>query len=250
VNALRSFVLPAVAAGLVVAAGSAQADPIPLRCEEDELGVSVEMLFSDTSPEFEEQSELRDCNQAPIGVWNSVAFADETDDSVVSVLGEARSDDGFVLEVVNELDLVADDGTFDESLVTIAVQAQAIFDAPEGADPIDAEVVVEIERTGELEGVDLSLAVVGEDVDFTEDLEDEPDGEQRFDVELEPGEEYRALVTANSRLDDTGAGAQTVRFRVETVSVPEAGAPLLAAAGAAVLAAAGRTRRQRGGRSA
>ena len=248
-NALRSFVLPAVAAGLA-AAGSAQADPIPLRCEEDELGVSVEMLFSDTSPEFEQQHELRECNQAPVGIWNSVGFADETDDSVVSALGEARSDDGFVLQVVNELDLVADDGTFDESLVTIAVQAQAIFDAPEGADPIDAEVVVELERTGELEGVDLSLAVVGEDVDLNEDLEDEPDGELRFPVELEPGEEYRAVVVANSRLDDTGAGTQTVRFRVETVTVPEAGAPLLLAAGAAVLAAAGRARRRRIARSA
>jgi hypothetical protein len=244
-GALRWIVLPALAATFAAAPGTAHADPLPLTCDEDELGVSVELIFADSSPEFEEQDELRECNQAPIGTWNSIVFADETDDSSVQVRGEARSEDGFVLTVENALDLDVDDGTFDFALVTLAVAAEARFRAPPGDDPIEAEVVVEILREGDLEDTELSLAVVGEDVDLTEDLDDEDVGELRFPVELEPDEEYRAVLVVGSALTDTGAGSQALRLRVDTV-VPEAAAPLLLLAGGSVLALAGRRPRRSG----
>jgi len=238
-GAFRSIVSHAFVATLAAAAPS-HADPLPLTCDEGELGVSVELLFADSSPELEEQDELRECNQASIGSWNSIVFADETGDSSVQARGEARSDDGFVLAVENALDLAVDDGPLDFASVVVGVEAQAIFRAPPGDDPIEAEVIVEILREGDLEDTELSLAVAGENVDLSENLDDEGVGELRFPVELEPGEEYRALLVVGSALTDTGAGSQALRLRVESEPVPDAAAPLLLLAGGAVLAVAGR----------
>lgn len=237
---LRLIVFPALAAALAALAGTARAELLPLRCDEDGLGVSVELLFSDSSPEFEQQDELRECNQAPVGTWNSIVFADETGDSSVQARGEASSEDGFVLTVGNALDLAVDDGTFDFALAVIGVEAEARFRAPPGDEPVEAEVIVEILRDGALEQTELTLAVIGENVSLSEDLDDEGVGELRFPVELEPDEEYRAVLAVGSALTETGAGSQALRLRVETVPVPDAAAPLLVLAGGAVLALAGR----------
>ena len=45
--------------------------------------MSVELLFTDSSPALEAPDELRECNAAPIGTWNSLVFSDETDASTV-----------------------------------------------------------------------------------------------------------------------------------------------------------------------
>jgi hypothetical protein len=240
--------VPVIAAGLAAGRAS-RADPLPLFCDEDELGVSVELLFTDSSPALEAPDELRECNAAPIGTWNSLVFSDETDASTVQARGETRSEDGFVLAVENALDLDVDDDFFDFALVVLGVEAEAWFKAPPGDEPIEAEVIVEVLREGDLESTELSLSVVGEDVDLNEDLDDVGTGEHRFSVELEPEEEYRALLTVASRLDQTAAGSQTLRFRVETVPAPEAAAPLLLLAGGAVLATVGRAQRARAARN-
>ena len=247
---LHWIAVPVLAAGLAAAGRASRADPLPLLCDEDELGVSVELLFTDSSPALEAPDELRECNAAPIGTWNSLVFSDETDASTVQARGETRSEDGFVLAVENALDLDVDDDFFDFALVVLGVEAEAWFEAPPGDEPIEAEVIVEVLREGDLESTELSLSVVGEDVDLNENLDDVGTGEHRFSVELAPEEEYRALLTVSSRLDHTAAGSQMLRFRVETVPAPEAAAPLLLLAGGAVLATVGRAQGARAARNA
>lgn len=124
------------------------------------------------------------------------------------------------------------------------MEGHARFRAPEADDDLPADVILEIAREGELEATELSFAVVGPGVDLFEDLDDEEDGELHFPVELEPGEDYRALLIAGAALTDTAAGSQTLRVRVD-VPAPEPAATLLLGAGALVLAAAARCRRRR-----
>jgi len=124
------------------------------------------------------------------------------------------------------------------------VEGHARFRAPGADDDLPADVILEIAREGELEDTELSLAVVGPGVDLFEDLDDDEDGELRFSVELEPGEDYRAVLIAGAALTDTASGSQTLRVRVD-VAAPEPGAPLLLGAGALVLAGAARPRRRR-----
>jgi hypothetical protein len=63
-------------------------------------------------------------------------------------------------------------------------------------------------------------------------------------VELEPGEDYRAVLIAGAALTDTASGSQTLRVRVD-VPAPEPGATLLLGTGALVLAGTARCRHRR-----
>lgn len=218
----------------VLAAGAARSEPLPIECDD---GASVFLVYVDSSPEFEEQSELGECGESSIGDWNRVGFVAETSAATVSLLGLVRSEDGFTLEVSNEIELEVDDF----AAASVFASGEARFRSPDADEDVDAEVIVEIARTGELDVDELSLAVLGPGVDLFENLEDTEDGEVRFEVELEPDEEYRAILVAETaELLDTVSGSQTLRVRVETVPVPEPAGALLLGIGALTL---GGTRR-------
>ena len=235
---LRWLTLPLLGALWAGAPGAARADLLAFECDD---GASVTLSYVDSSPEFVLENELGECNQAPIGDWNRVGLAETTDAASVDAVGFVRSDDGFVLEVTSELALEVDDDEF-ATLGTL-VEGHARFRAPEADDDLPADVILEVAREGDLEDTELSLAVVGPGVDLFEDLDDEADGELHFPVELEPGEEYRAVLIAGAALTDTAAGSQTLRARVD-VPAPEPGAALLLGAGALVLAGAAGCRRR------
>lgn len=219
----------AVATGTFAAAPSS-AELLPLSCDD---GASVLLGYLDSSPEFEERSELGECGDAPIGDWNRVGFVLETDAARVSAAGVVRSEDGFTLEVRNELALEIEDGEL--ALAAAAVAGEGRFRSPD--EDVDAEVIVEIERTGELEEQELSLSVLGPGVDLFEDLDDEPNGEVRFGLELEPDEEYRLVLFAGSEISNTGQGEHALRARIDAIPTPEPAAPLLLVAGALALGA-------------
>jgi len=221
------------------APGVARADLLPFECDD---GASVTLSYVDSSPEFQLENELGECNQAPVGDWNRVGLAEATDAATVDAVGFVRSDDGFALEVTSELALEVEDDEL--AALGVLVEGHARFRAPDADDDLPADVILEIAREGELEDTELSLAVVGPGVDLFEDLDDDEDGELRFSVELEPGEDYRAVLIAGAALTDTASGSQTLRVRVD-VAAPEPGAPLLLGAGALVLAGAARPRRRR-----
>ena len=214
-------------------AGSlARAELLPLECDG---GASVSLTYLDSSPEFEHQDELGECNEAPVGDWNRVGLAQQTDAATVDAVGFVRSEDGSVLEVANQLALDVESGELAE--IVVLVEGEARFRAPEADDDVPADVILEIAREGELEEAELSLAVVGPGVDVFEDLDGEQDGELRFPVELEPGEDYRAILIAAGELSGTGSGSELLRLRVD-VPAPEPAAPLLLGAGALVLGVA------------
>jgi hypothetical protein len=219
-------------------ASRARAELLPLACDD---GASVSLSYVDSSPELEHEDELGECNQAPIGDWNRVGLVRETDVAAVDALGFVRSDDGFVLQVEGRLDLDVEDGF---AALVVAVEGEARFRAPEADEDVPAEVIVEIARDGEVEEAELSLAVLGPGVDLFEDLDDEAEGELRFPLELEPDEDYRAVLIAAGALTDTGSGSQSLRLRVD-VPAPEPSAPLLVGAGACVLGAAAARRKGR-----
>jgi hypothetical protein len=218
-------------AALLLAPCVAFAQALPLECDD---GASVVLTYLDSDLESELQSELDECNEAPVGDWNRAGFADETDAATVSAVGAVTSDDGLELRLENEISLDIEDG--ESATMSVLVEAEAEFTAPDGEDDIPAEIVVNLVRTGELDESELSLAVLGEGVSLSEDLDDEEDGELRFPVELEPGEDYTAFLVSASELSDTAAGTQTVRFRVE-LAVPEASAAWMVLAGAGVMIA-------------
>jgi hypothetical protein len=223
-----------LSAAALLAPCVAFAQALPLECDD---GASIVLTYLDSDLESELQSELDECNEAPIGDWNRAGFADETDAATVSAVGAVTSDDGLELRLENEIALDIEE---DESAtMAVLVEAEARFTAPEGEDDIPAEIVVNLARTGELDESELTLAVIGEGVSLSEDLDGEDDGELRFPVELEPEETYTAFLVSASELSDTTAGTQTLTFRVE-IPVPEPGAPLLLAVGAATLAGARR----------
>jgi hypothetical protein len=227
---VRRIGIALLAGGCLAAAASSE--PLPFECDD---GASVVLAYVDSSPELEERSELGECGVSPIGDWNRVGFVLDTDAASVSVAGFVESEDGFTLEVGNELGLELEED--EDALVTALAIGEGRFRAPEADQDVQAEVILEIERSGDLEEQELSLAVIGPGVDLSEDLDDDPDGEQRFPVELEADEDYRAVLSAASELSNTGQGAHTLRVRVETVPVPEPAAPALLAAGALTLAA-------------
>lgn len=247
----RMLAMVLAAAGSWAPGASASAELLPLSCDES-VGASAVLSYLDSSPELELQQELTECGAAPVGSWVEVAYQDDTSAATVSARAEARSDDGFVLEATNELQLEVDDGPFDFAQISVALAVEARFTAPAAPDPVEAEVVVEVARGGEVEDAVLGLAVTGPGVDVREDLEDEPPGVLRIPVELDAGEHYSAVLTADAALFDSGAASRTLRLHVETV--PEPGAVALLAAGAAVLAAfrllAAPRRRDRAGRAA
>jgi len=225
--------IPLLIGLLTLLAGAARGEPLPIACDD---GASVVLLYVDSSPEFETQRELGECGPSAVGDWNRVGFVDETSAATVSAVGLVRSEDGFTLEVSNELELDVDDF----ASISVAATGEARFRAPEADQDVQAEVILEIARSGELEEQELSLAVLGPGVDLFEDLDDEDDGELRFEVELEPDEEYRAILIAAAELSDTATGTHTLRARIETVPVPEPAAALLLAAGALTLGGARR----------
>jgi hypothetical protein len=223
-----------LAVAVLLAPGAAFAQALPLECDD---GASVVLTYFDSDLESELQSELDECNAAPIGDWNRAGFADETDAATVSAVGAVTSADGLVLRLENEISLAIESG--EDATQTVLVEADADFTAPDGEDDLAAEIIVTLARTGELDESELSLAVVGDGVSLTEDLEELDDGEHRFTVELEPNETYTAFLVNASELSDTATGSQTLTFRVE-VPVPEPGAAALLAAGAGVLVLARR----------
>lgn len=243
------FVAVAVAVGILVgvvsflAAPAAHAELLPLSCD-DSTGASALLGYVDSSPEFEEQDETTECGAAPVGTWAVVSYDDDTRAATVSARAEALSADGLVLEAVNDLDLDVDDGIFDFASVGVALVVEAGFEAPDSDDSVDAELIVEIIRTGDLEDTVLALLVEGPGVDVREDLDDEPAGELRFPVELEGGEEYRASLTADAALTESGQGAQALRFSVDVEPVPEPAAAWLLVAGTFVLVASRSGRRR------
>ncbi len=224
--------IPFLVAAWVAAASPARAELLPLECDD---GASVSLTYLDSSPEFEQRDELDECNEAPVGDWNRLGLVEQTDAASVDALGFVRSEDGLVLEVSSQLALEVEDDEL-ASIVAL-VEGEARFRAPEADEDVAAEVIVEISRSGELEEAELSLAVVGPGVDLFEDLDDEQ-GELRFPVELEPDEDYRAVLVAGGALTDTGSGSHSLRFRVDVLA-PEPAAPLLLGAGALVLGVAG-----------
>ncbi|MDH3686935.1 MAG: hypothetical protein OEP95_11955 [Myxococcales bacterium] len=238
-----------VALGILVGAISplagpaARAELLPLFCD-DSVGASAFLGYVDSSPELEEQDETTECGTAPVGTWAVVSYDDDTSAATVSARAEALSADGRVLEAINDLDLEVDDGIFDFASVGVALGVEGRFEAPDSDDPVDAELIVEIIRSGGLEDTVLALLVEGPGVDVREDLDDEPAGELRFPVELEAGEEYRAILTADAALTETGQGAQALRFSVDVEPVPEPAAAWLLVAGTFGLAASRLGRRR------
>lgn len=208
----------------------AGAELLPLECDD---GASVILDYFDSDLELEHQSDTGECNMAPVGDWNRSGITPSSDAASASLLGLVRSPDGFTLEVSNEIALVVEDGEF--AGASALVTGEARVRAPDRNDDVPTEVTFEIERAGELEEEELSLAFVGPGVDELEDLDELEDGEYVLDVELEPGEEYRLILFAGSALDDTGEGSHLVRARVDAIPAPEPAAALLLACGALVL---------------
>jgi hypothetical protein len=239
--------LPLAVAVLAVSGGAQAQTVLPLECDD---GASVVLSYLDSDFENELSSDLNECNEAPIGDWNRVGFADSTGAADVSLVGAVSSEDGLELTLENEIALDIDSG--ENAAAAVFVEAEARFTAPEGDEDIPAEIVVTIARDGVLDDDEIDLAVLGEGVALTEELEDEPDGELRFEVSLEAGEDYAAVLTNTGELSADGDVTQTVSFRVEVTPVPEAASALMLGVGAAVLCAArvsARSRRTRNSRA-
>jgi|GEM_PF-5945481 len=234
--------LAAALAGVawLLAAPAAAQEALVLECDDDRLGGSTLITFADSSPEFQVEEAIQDCDAVP-GTWSAVSLVDETDDSTVDAAVSVSSDAQQTLEVRAEAALEVEDDFLDFGSVALGAEAEALFDTPESEDDdVLVDVVVELEREGDFEDDELSIAIEGPSTDFDENLEDLPNGVTRFPVELEPDEEYVMFVTFGGLLDETSAAAWTLRVRLETTPVPEPSAVALACTGAAVLCAARR----------
>jgi hypothetical protein len=229
----------AVAAVVVPVTAASGQTLLPLECDD---GASVAFTYFDTDFENETQTDLDECNEAPIGDWNRSGFADETDAATVSLVGAVSSEDGLELELENSISLLIEDG--EDATATLLVSADVRFTAPESEeDEVPAEIVVTLARSGEFDESSLALAVVGDGVSLTEDLDDEEDGEVRFEVDLEPEEDYTAVLTSTSELSDDADASQLLRFRVEVETVPEPGQMLMLCIGGMAMLGARRSRR-------
>lgn len=227
-----------LAAALVLPGGAPAQTALPLECDD---GASVVLTYLDSDFTNELSTDLNECNEAPIGDWNRVGFVDSTDAADVSLVGAVsgvESGDGVELTLENEIALDIDSG--ENAGAAVFVEAEARFTAPEGDEDIPAEIVVTLARDGVLDDDEIDLAVAGEGVAFDEELEDDGDGEHRFPVSLEAGEDYIAVLTNTGRLSANGDVTQTVSMRVEVNLVPEAASALMLGVGAAVLCAARR----------
>lgn len=225
--------LPLAVAVLAVPGSAPAQTVLDLECDD---GASVVLSYLDSDFENELSTDLNECNEAPIGDWNRVGFLESTGAADVSLVGAVTSEDGRELTLENEISLDIHSG--ENAAAAVFVEAEARFTAPEGDEDIPAEIVVTLARDGVLDDDELELAVLGEGVALTEDLDEEADGELRFPVDLEAGEDYIAVLTNSGELSDTAAVTQTVSFRVEVNPVPEAASALMLGAGAAVLCAA------------
>ena len=235
------FLLPfgAFAAAALAAHGARAQTLLPLECDD---GATVAFTYFDTDLENETQNDADECNVAPIGDWNRSGFADETGAADVSILGAVSSEDGLELELANAISLAIEDG--EDATATLLVSADVQFTAPASEEEeIPAEIVVTLVRTGEFGGSNLALAVAGSGVALTEDLDDAEDGEVRFPVDLEPEEDYTAVLTSTSELSDDADASQLLRFRVEVEAVPEPGAVLLLCVGGMIMLGARHHRR-------
>ena len=220
-----------LAVAVLAAPGVPAQTVLTLECDD---GASVVLSYLDSDFENELSSDLNECNEAPIGDWNRVGFVDSTGAADVSLVGAVTSEDGLELTLENAIALDIESG--ENAAAAVFVEAEARFTAPDGAEEdIPAQIVVTLAREGAFDDDELALAVLGEGVALTEDLDDEEDGELRFDVDLEPGEDYVAVLTNSGELSDDGDVTQTVSFRVEVNPVPEAESALMLAVGAAVL---------------
>ena len=230
----------AFAAAAALAAHGARAQTLlPLECDD---GATVAFTYFDTDFENETQNDNDECNMAPIGDWNRSGFADETDAADVSLVGAVSSEDGLELELENSISLAIEDG--EDATATLLVSADVSFTAPESEEgEVPAEIVVTLARSGEFGGSNLSLAVVGDGVALAEDLDDEEDGEVRFQVDLEPEEDYTAVLTSTSELSDDANASQVMRFRVEVEAVPEPAGALMLCIGCMAMLGAQRFRR-------
>jgi hypothetical protein len=230
----------ALAAAALAAHGArAQTTLLPLECDD---GATVAFTYFDTDLENEVQTDADECNVAPIGDWNRSGFTDETDAAAVSLVGAVSSEDGLELELENSISLAIEDG--EDATATLLVSADVQFTAPESEEEeIPAEIVVTLERAGEFGGSNLALAVTGPGVALAEDLDDEADGEVRFEIDLEPEEDYTAVLTSTSELSDDADASQILRFRVEVEAVPEPGAALLLGVGGMAMLGARHHRR-------
>ncbi|HVH08111.1 MAG TPA: hypothetical protein VNE71_19120 [Myxococcota bacterium] len=224
-----------LAAALVLPGGAPAQTALPLECDD---GASVVLTYLDSDFSNELSTDLNECNESPVGDWNRVGFADSTGAADVSLVGAVTSEDGLELTLENEISLDIDSG--ENAAAAVFVEAEARFTAPEGDEDIPAEIVVTLARDGVLDDDEIDLAVAGEGVAFDEELEDDGDGEHRFPVSLEAGEDYIAVLTNTGRLSANGDVTQTVSMRVEVNPVPEAASALMLGVGAAVLCAARR----------
>ena len=232
---LSSLAFASALLGAFVRPGSASAELLPLACDRL-IGSSAVLAYAGDAGLIE-LDELRECRDTPIGTWAGVSYANETLLTELDLRVEARSDDGFVLEASNDLFV-------DSSLpfvAGVALGAEASF---ESQVDLDADLVVEIVRTGELEDAYMAFAVVGIGLDVSEELTDEPAGVLRFPVELKAREPYLVVMTVDAALTESGEGSQALRFSVDTESVPEPGAAALLGTGAALLLGAARRRRR------
>ena len=213
-----------------------------LACDSDRLGASTAITYVDSSPTFRVADALRECGPTP-GPWSSVLFATETDAASVQASADVASEADDVLRVHMAASLLVDDGPLDFASVAVGAEAEAFFTAPDGGADVPADVVLEIEREGRLDGEVLRLRVTGPSVDSSEDLEERPDGTTRLPLRLEPGAEYAARVTSAGTRVDSGSASRSLRLHVELVSVPEPSGPWLVATGSLALAAVRALRR-------
>jgi hypothetical protein len=222
-----------LALALLAVPGRAPAQTVlPLECDD---GASVVLSYLDSDFESELSTDLNECNDAPIGDWNRVGFVDDTGAATVNLVGAVTSKDGLELTLENEIALDIDSG--ENAAAAVFVEAEARFTAPEDDQDVPAEIVVTIARDGVLDDDEIDLAVVGQGVALAEELENEADGELRFEVSLEAGEDYIAVLTNTGELSANGDVTQTVSLRVEVNPVPEAASALMLGVGAAVLCA-------------
>ena len=210
-------------------AGSSSAELQPLVCDPDLGGSTAGGMIGEFG--FVADS-FTACLTGPY--WDVISGAYGEDDwSFLHAL--TFSSDGTSITAEAELELVLPGDVY--GWVSTQGVASGELIAPPGPRAFQS-IVVELERTGSVALVGVSLTGPSGALVLALNAEDLPTGVSEFPLDpLEPGATYRLNVTAGAFLEETGAG--TARL-VAAVDIPEPGGDAMLALGTLVLAAASR----------